>query len=163
MSKMLGYLIKPVENDDFLSKRITKIAHEAEVELKMHARPRWRWEAEAEVQPLIKGGGVWPPSNGDAYKGGGSGGPDFHLRLGLRWLSTAKHKHSQAQAQPSTAALGCACAWLRLGWLRLSLRLESCALRLESCACACAWDACAWPALELGCACAWLRLRLLCA
>ena len=78
-------LIKPVENRAFWSKKDPKNAPEAEVEVKMHARPRWRREAEAEVQILIQGGGLGPRENsapGRAYTGGGSGGPDFHLRLG---------------------------------------------------------------------------------
>ena len=53
-------LIKPVENDDSLSKMVSKNPHEAEVEVPMHARPRWRREAEAEVQILIQGGGLAP-------------------------------------------------------------------------------------------------------
>ena len=63
--KMLKAPIKPVENDDFLSKRVAKHPHEAEVEVQMHARPRWRCEAEAEVQILIKeGGGLAPLVSG---------------------------------------------------------------------------------------------------
>ena len=79
--KILKPLIKHVENVDFLSKRVAKIAQEAEVEVQVHARPRWRCEAEAEVQILIKGRGSGPPRIRLLIKGG-SGDPDFHLRLG---------------------------------------------------------------------------------
>ena len=79
-------LIKPVENCDFLSKKDPKNAPEAEVEVKMHARPRWRREAEAEVQILIQGRGSGAQgklSPRESLYRGGSGGPDFHLRLAL--------------------------------------------------------------------------------